>query len=225
MPGWYAENINLQSVLDSNPALKTLFETGQTNIARGDYIYLPEEKMDSIYFILKGKIKLGTYRNAETEVITAILYEGDVFSELSILGNHTRNDFAMAMENAIVVGFTQEKLKTIMADFPEFSVLMMKIMGERVTEMHERLESLIFMDSQSRIIDFLVRSVEKRGQRMGYEWILRNFYTHQDIANLTSTSRQSVTMILNKLRKDNIIQFDRKRMLIRDLDKLKSLIK
>lgn len=98
-------------------------------------------------------------------------------------------------------------------------------MGERMIEMESRLESLVFKDSRSRIIDFLIKSVEKNGQRIGYEWVVRNFLTHQDIASLTSTSRQSVTMVLNDLRNENIIQFDRKRLLIRDLDKLRSLIK
>jgi len=102
---------------------------------------------------------------------------------------------------------------------------MMQIMGARVSEMEDRLESLVFKDSKTRILDFLIKSIEKKGQRIGYEWVLRNFITHQDIASLTSTSRQSVTMILNELRHDNIIQFDRKRLLVRDFDRLKSLVK
>ena len=91
-------------------------------------------------------------------------------------------------------------------------------------EMEDRLESLVFKDSKTRIIEFLLLSIHKSGQRVGYEYVLRNFITHQDIANLTSTSRQTVTMVLNNLRNENIIQFDRKRLLVRDLEKLKSLI-
>jgi len=101
----------------------------------------------------------------------------------------------------------------------------MQMMGDRMVEMESRLESLVFLDSKSRIIDFIIKSIEKSGQRIGYEWVLRNFLTHQDIASLTSTSRQSVTMVLNDLRNDNIIHFDRRRLLIRDLDKLKNLLK
>ena len=100
----------------------------------------------------------------------------------------------------------------------------MRIMNERVIEMEDRLESLIFKDSRTRILEFLISRIEKSGQRIGYEWVLRNFITHQDIASLTSTSRQTVTMILNDLRNNNIIQFDRKRLLVRDLDKLKSSV-
>jgi CRP-like cAMP-binding protein len=45
--------------------------------------------------------------------------------------------------------------------------------------------------------------------------------THKDIAALTGTSRQTVTTILNELKDKNLINFDRKKILIRDLETLK----
>jgi CRP-like cAMP-binding protein len=51
--------------------------------------------------------------------------------------------------------------------------------------------------------------------------MVKNQLTHQDIANLTGTSRQTVTTVLNDLRDRNIINFDRRKILIRDMDKLK----
>ena len=62
--------------------------------------------------------------------------------------------------------------------------------------------------------------MDKRGQRVGYEWVVRKFITHQEIANLTATSRQTVTTVLNELRSKNLLTFNRKRLLIRDRDKL-----
>jgi len=62
--------------------------------------------------------------------------------------------------------------------------------------------------------------VKKNGQRVGYEWVVRKFITHQEIANLTATSRQTVTTVLNELRADNLLTFNRKRLLVRDLDLL-----
>jgi len=123
------------------------------------------------------------------------------------------------------VSFKQDEINQLMKKYPDLSILVMKIVGNRTFEIQDRLESLVFKDSKTRILEYIIKSVEKKGQRIGYEWVLRNFLTHQDIASLTSTSRQSVTMILNELRNDNIIQFDRKRLLIRDLDRLKALLK
>ena len=221
---WYAEQVNLEALFISNPSLETEFEARKKVIKKGNYIYLPEEVSNKIYFILNGKVKIGTFRDNEKEIVTAILQTGDVFSEMSILGEKIRKDFAISTTDCILVAFTKSELNVLMKNHSALSILMMRIMNERVIEMEDRLESLIFKDSRTRILEFLISRIEKSGQRIGYEWVLRNFITHQDIASLTSTSRQTVTMILNDLRNNNIIQFDRKRLLVRDLDKLKSSV-
>jgi CRP/FNR family cyclic AMP-dependent transcriptional regulator len=221
---WYAENIDLDSVFKADKSIESAFEGVKKFFKKGEYIYLPEEKSDRIYFVLSGKIKIGTYRDGDKEIITAILERGDVFGEISILKDQKRKDFGFAAEESSLAVFTLDILQKLMHDLPALSMLMMKLMGDRVMEMEGKLESLVFNDSKTRIIEFLVNSIRKKGQRVGYEWVLRNFLTHQDIASLTATSRQTVTMILNELRSENIIQFDRKRLLVRDLEKLHSLI-
>ena len=82
------------------------------------------------------------------------------------------------------------------------------------------MESLIFKDARARIIDFLKESAETRGRKVGFEMLFKHCLTQQDIANLTGTSRQTVTSVLNDLRKDNLIYFNRNTILIRDMGKL-----
>jgi len=74
-------------------------------------------------------------------------------------------------------------------------------------------------------VECLVKLTAQKGQQVGYEWVLRNPITHQEIANLTATSRQTVTTTLNDLRYARILTFNRKRLLVRDLEKLKAEIK
>jgi len=55
---------------------------------------------------------------------------------------------------------------------------------------------------------------------LNHEWLLKHELTHQDMANLTATSRQTVTIVLNELRENQLIKFDRKSILIHDIDAL-----
>jgi CRP-like cAMP-binding protein len=55
---------------------------------------------------------------------------------------------------------------------------------------------------------------------VGYEMLVKHSLTQQDIANLTGTSRQTVTSVLNDLRKSDLIYFNRKSILIRDMTRL-----
>lgn len=220
-PIWYLENLDVSGIfcpqkIASGDMEKHLHKT----FKKGDYIYLPDEHSDRIYFITEGQVKIGSYGDSGKEITKALLAPGEVFGELSIVGEEKRRDFAFAMENTEVCVLSATDVKSLMRNHNGLSIFLMKMMGSRMLEMEQRLESLVFKDSRTRIVEFLRDLAIKRGQRVGYETVVRRFMTHQEIANLTATSRQTVTTILNELRNKNILTFDRRRLLIRDLEKL-----
>ncbi|MEM1218778.1 MAG: Crp/Fnr family transcriptional regulator, partial [Bacteroidota bacterium] len=187
---------------------------------KGEYIYLPEEQADRIYFIFSGRVKIGTYSEAGKEITKVILGRGEVFGEMSIIGEEKRRDFAIAMEDTLVCAIPASEMQNMMKEHGSLNLFIMRVMGARMLEMEQRLESLVFKDSRTRIIEFIRNLALKRGQRVGYEMLVRKFLTHQEIANLTATSRQTVTTVLNELRSKNVLTFNRKRLLIRDMDLL-----
>ena len=73
---------------------------------------------------------------------------------------------------------------------------------------------------RTRIIEFLKDAAAWKGEKVGFETMIQTRLTHKDIASLTGTSRQTVTTILNDLKEKNLINFNRKQILIRDLEKL-----
>ena len=219
---WYLENIDVTGIFcpkkfsDSQEALY------HKEFKKGDYIYMPNELSDKIFFLTSGRVKIGSYGDSGKEITKAILTKGEVFGELALLGEKTRRDFAYAMEQTNVCLLTVDEMRQLMKDHSGLSLFLMKILGSRVIEMENRLESLVFKDSRSRIVEYLVALAHKRGQRVGYEHVVRKFITHQEIANFTATSRQTVTTVLNDLRNKNLLTFNRKRLLIRDLEKLEA---
>ncbi len=220
MSGWNTDKNDLLALLETHQELNRMIASSTSSLEKGAYIYMPEDLPTNIYFILKGKVRLGAFMGEDKDVIHDILTEGDMFNESALTNISSKNEYAMAMDDVTLAVVSKDLMADIYAKYPEFNMFMMKAISEKIDEKQARLESLVFKNSRTRIIEFLINHVHKKGQRVGYEWVLRNFYTHQDIANLTSTSRQSVTTILNELRDKNIIQFDRKRMLIRDLNLL-----
>ena len=217
---WYLENIDVTGIFCPKKMDHQHDQLYHRSFKRGDYIYLPDEHSDKIYFLTSGRVKIGTYNDNGKEITKAILTKGEVFGELSLFGETTRRDFAFAMEAAEVCVLTTDEMRGLMRDHNGLSMFLMRVLGSRVLEMEQRLESLVFKDSRSRIIELLVDLTKKRGQRVGYEHVVRKFLTHQEIANLTATSRQTVTTVLNELRNRNLITFNRRRLLVRDLEKL-----
>jgi len=188
---------------------------------RYSYIYLPGEVSDKIFFLKKGTIKIGTHSKDGKEIIKSVLHPTAMFGEMGIVGEEERQDFARAMGTEVHFGVLKvEDFKRLMRLNHQLSIKILMLIGERLRRAENRLESLIFKDARTRIIDFLKDSADQRGRRVGFEMLVKHSLTQQDIANLTGTSRQTVTSVLNELRKSNLIYFNRKSILIRDMAKL-----
>ncbi len=224
---WHLENIDVTHLLCPTKLGNEDLMARHThcNFKKGESVYVPQDLSDRIFFITEGRVKISVMNEEGKEITKAILGRGEVFGELALLGEQLRHDFATALEDTNTCVVTLEELRGLMRDRSELNLFFMKMFGGRQLEMERRLESLVFRDSRSRIVEFLVNIARSKGQRVGYEWVIRKPVTHQEIANLTATSRQTVTTTLNDLRYKKLLSFNRSRLLIRDLDKLAQEIK
>jgi len=219
---WYLENIDVKGMMcPKKQEAGHMDAFNHKSFKKGEYVYMPDEDANKIYFVNDGRVKIGSYADSGKEITKAILTEGEVFGELSLIGETKRKDFAIAMEEASVCIMTVDQMKSMMKEHSTLGMYMMRVMGSRVLEMENRLESLVFKDSRTRIVEFLEGLAKKKGQRVGYEMLVRKFFTHQEIANMTATSRQTVTTVLNELRNKNVLTFNRQRLLIRDMELLR----
>lgn len=218
---WYFEDVDLFEILCPTKS-SNLEEKHNPNVYNKDeYIYFTNDASLNIYMIAEGRVKLGTYLSDGKEVIKSILTKGEIFGELALAGEDKRSDFAQAMDDGTrVCPMTIEGLKELMKEDQQLSLKIFKILGFRLRKMERRIESLVFKDARTRIVEFLKEMAEEKGQKVGFEMMIKNHLTHKDIASLTGTSRQTVTTVMNELREQNIINFDRRRILIRDMAKL-----
>ena len=189
---------------------------------KNDFVYFTNEKAKNIYMIANGRIKIGHYNDEGKEVVKAILGEGEIFGELVLTGEEVRTDFAQAMDdNTTVCPVSLEDMQALMVDNKELSFKIYKLIGLRIKKLERKIESLVFKDARTRIIEFLKDAAAWKGKKVGFETMIPTKLTHKDIANLTGTSRQTVTTILNELKESNLIYFDRRKILIRDLEELR----
>ncbi|HMO41645.1 MAG TPA: Crp/Fnr family transcriptional regulator [Saprospiraceae bacterium] len=222
---WYLENIDVTHILCPTKLTKEEMDRHiHKKYKKGEYIYLPNEMSDRVFFLTEGRVKIGAYGESGKEITKAILGRGEVFGELSLIGEDKRRDFAYVMEEATVCAISLEVMRSLMRERTDLNMFFMKIFGGRMIELEQRLESLVFKDSRARIVEYLHDLATKKGQRVGYEMLVRKFLTQEEIANITATSRQTVNTVLNELREKNIITFDRRRLLVRDMDQLKKEI-
>lgn len=189
--------------------------------SRYSFIYMPGEASDTIYFLAKGMVKIGMHSGDGKEVIKNLIHPMAMFGELGLVGEAERQDFAQALrEDVHLYALKVEDFKKIMSINFELCSNVMSLFGSRLIKAENKLESLIFKDARTRIIEFIKDSVTRQGRRVGFEMLLKHSLTHQDIANITCTSRQTVTLVLNELKKSDLIYFNRGKILVRDMTRL-----
>lgn len=218
---WYFECVDLYDTLCPHKVKAMAARHEFRKYKKGAFIYLPDETSTHIYLIWDGQVRIGHYLNDGQEVVSAILVKGEIFGELGLAGEDKRRDFAKAETDTVICPLTLDEMKNLMYGNRELNFKILKLIGFRLMKVERKLELLVFRDARTRIIEFLKDAAAWKGKKVGYETVIHTRLTHKDIAALTATSRQTVTTILNELKDQNIINFDRKRILIRDLDSLR----
>jgi CRP/FNR family cyclic AMP-dependent transcriptional regulator len=184
-------------------------------------IYKINDRSDKIYFLAKGSIKLSNNADDGRELIKNILHPMAIFGESSMGNQKFRTEQAVCLDDKVTIAYIPVKeLRLLMIQNRILANNVIQMLANKLFQTEQKFENLIFKDARSRIIEFMKDSVKKQGRQVGLEMLVKHSLTQQDIANITGTSRQTVTSVLNELRKENLIHFDRKRILIRDMAKL-----
>ena len=219
---WHLENFNLFKTLSAFELVKMSTKVKHNKMKKDEYIYFPEDPSSSIFFLKKGRVKIGSYSDSGKEIIKAILNPGEVFGELSLVGQEKRNDFAIALDNNLIVcSLGISEMEKMIETNPLIGIKVTKLIGFRLQKIERRFESLVFKDARTRIIDFIIELGREKGKEIGKEVLVKHNLTQMDMANLTATSRQTVTTVLNELKEQNLIHLERNQFLIRDIDNLK----
>jgi CRP/FNR family transcriptional regulator, cyclic AMP receptor protein len=187
---------------------------------RHQVLYKPGQNANNVYFLLKGIVKVAIHAEKK-DIIKYVVRPGSLFGESFLTGDTQRRDFAYAMDDQVeVLEMDSNAVLNIMKGNFAFAQSLLHFIGERLRYTETQLEKVVLKDSKSRILEFLHQMGTEQGRRVGFETLVKHNMTHQDIADLTGTSRQMVTAVLNQLKRNNVLYFNRKKILFRDLNAL-----
>jgi CRP/FNR family cyclic AMP-dependent transcriptional regulator len=216
-------------VLETNPVFAVLTPEERMMLQRAatinvftrhQVLYKPGQPSNKVFFLLKGVVKIAVHAEKK-DIIKYVVRGGNLFGESCLTGDTQRRDFAYAMDDQVeALEFDAQTLLTLMRSNFAFAQSLLHFLGERLRYTEIQLENVVLKDSKSRILEYLHQMGIEQGRRIGFETLVKHNMTHQDIADLTGTSRQMVTAVLNQLKRSNVLYFNRKKILFRDLNAL-----
>ena len=210
---WFFENVNLFNLLCPHKFKE--YKECHTFDAykKSDYIYFEEDAASKVYLIEKGKVKLGYYTEDGNEVVKAILTKGELFGEKAILGEEIRNEFAQSVDGSTsICPIGVETMHDLMRDNKTFSLKIYKFLGLRFKKLERRLQLILFKDTRTRFLEFTKELCDEYGydcEKTG-DKVIKHPYTQKDIASLIGTSRPNLNVLMNELKDENVITFNRK---------------
>lgn len=187
-----------------SPEELDILETSMTRKRAGakHLIFLEKDEADAIYFIINGAIRIFKTSPEGKEVTLALLFEGDFFGETGILTDGYRTAGAETLEPCDLLVLEKERFIGILKEHGEITLKLFKEVSRRLTFTNEQLESLINRDIQARVKESLRR----------YEGVR---LTHQEIANIVGSTRESVSRALLKLQESGEIEYNNKRFIVK----------
>lgn len=210
---WVFEEVNLFKLLCPHKFKAYKTEHQFNAYPKQEYIYFTEDAANKVYLIEKGKVKIGYYNEDGTEVVKAILKRGEIFGEHAILGSETRDEFAQSIDNKTsICPVGVETLQDLMRDNQTLSIKIYKFIGLKLKRLERRLQILLFKDSKTRLLEFLDELCKEYGydcHKTG-DHVIQHPYTQKDIASLIGVSRPTLNVLLNELKAENLITFNRK---------------
>lgn len=176
--------------------------------AKKEVIYFNGNLIRSIFILLNGSIKLNyTFEteNERKELIIDLITENEIIGITSLFRERYKED-AITLEDCAVLEINKEDFYSIIKEENYFERILNTLIINKTLEFSRRIEEFAFKNTTERIKLFLLYLAKTKGKRLGEQLIIKNILTNNDIGNYVLCSRQSVSKVLNRLRKDNIIR-------------------
>jgi len=192
--------------------------------ANGEYIYFPHQNRNKLYFTKDGFIKLGYIDEQGNEIIKEIIQKGEVFGQLTLEKNNDEDEFAQAYKGHVsLCAFTMEDFVRLLQRKPEMAIAFSFHLGNKLKKVETRLLNILNKDVKSRLVQLLLQLATDNKSIVDNKAVIEKFLTHDDIAKLIGSSRQTVTTTLNQFEKQELITISKKDIRINDVGLLKKI--
>jgi len=177
---------------------------------------------DGLLFLLAGQLQVIDVTEDGRAIGLRLLKPGDFFGEIAVITNSVRTASVVALTDVLVAFLPAPTAMHLFAHSPSVANQMLRYLAEKIQRDSEFRTLLSINNTARRIYTFLV--MMKKNQKEGPEDTLANLPTHQDIANMINTSRETVTRALLTLVQQGIVEKSSNGLIIRDPLALQKLV-
>ena len=220
---WYLRKIPLLADISADATQRILKCMELKEIRRRQVVYLPGDPGDAVYFVNGGRLKVSKVTRDGKELTLAYRVPGEIFGELCLVEGGPREEMAEAMENALISVVDRTVFEQILGKEAQMGARLVKVVARRRRDVENKIEQLIFKDVNAKLAELLLRLGEEYGTEDSRGTLVSLKITHQEMANLIGSTRETVSLTLSQFKKRGFIHSEGRKVIIADKDGLKAL--
>jgi len=188
-----------------------------------EVIFSEGDSSDWLYIVTKGKVKITKLSQNGREIILEIISPMDFFGGVAVIRGFSYPANAVAMDEAEALKISRSNLMRILDRFPNLMYCMAMNIGDRIKGSHEALKNIAVEKVESRIASLLIKLGDKAGSKTDNTVAIDMKLTKQDIADMVGTTVETSIRTMSKFKKLGIVSEKGGKIVIKDINKLKTL--
>jgi len=186
-------------------------------------IYLPGDRAQGVHFLIGGRIKISKVTRDGKELTLAYRNEGDFFGEPCLLDGGPREEMAEAMDASTTIEVPRETLDDLLKADGGAAYKFARALIVRRKDLETRVEQLIFKDVGAKLAELLLSLGQEHGVSDQRGLVVGLKITHQEMANLIGSTRETVSLTLSQFKRKGLIQTEGRRVILSDPEGLRAL--
>jgi len=162
-------------------------------------VIMAEEEGDTLFIISSGQVKVSIVSEDGREVILSILGQGNFFGEMSLLDGNPRSANVTTMSETELLIIRRADFLRLIHRIPDIAIKLLSVLASRLRKTDRKIEGLALSDVTGRITQTLLQLAEEQGAPGTDGILIRNRPTHQELANMSGTTRETVSRVLKRL--------------------------
>ena len=217
---WHIRNCQLFQKLSPEEIQQLEANSRYRKAKKNEPIYLPADQADGVVLLVTGRVRICHITPEGKQSILVFIEPGEIFGELALVGAQKREEFAEAAEKSDLVLIPRMAIEKLMVTHPDLTLGISKIIGLRRQRVERRLKYLLFRSNRERLIHLILELVEQYGEKKGNTIDIGIKLSHQELANIIGSTRETVTVVLGQLQNEGLLTLSRRKIIVTQLDRL-----
>jgi CRP/FNR family transcriptional regulator, cyclic AMP receptor protein len=220
---WYLKKIPLLAELGPEVLARLAERVEMKEVRRREVVYLPGDPGRSLFFVNGGRIKVSKVTRDGKALTLSYCGPSEIFGETCLIDGGPRSEMAEAVENAMLTEIERADFERLLSMHPSLGAAMTKLMVSRRRELENKVEGLVFRDVTSKLAELLVKLAGEYGVDDSRGTMVALKITHQELANLIGSTRETVSLTLSQFKKKKYICTEGRKVIISDSEGLRAL--